>query len=93
MGEEGERAAGGPDLRFDVLQTHVVAGLKIKEDAFQKLITGETRTPFVNFLDTPEATLLLIYNDGKDLTAVSARRRRRGRTTPARPRGCRSICM
>jgi hypothetical protein len=39
MGDEaGGAPKGGKDTRYDELQLHVVPGLKIKEEQFQKLI-------------------------------------------------------
>lgn len=43
-GEGGGGGRGGPNLRFDVLKTHVCDALKVKEEAFQKLVAGEQRS-------------------------------------------------
>ncbi len=41
--EEAKANVGGKDLRFDWIQERVCSCLKVKEDAFQKLLTGEFR--------------------------------------------------
>jgi hypothetical protein len=37
------RGGGGKDIRFDYLRSRVCTALKVREEAFDRLLTGETR--------------------------------------------------
>eukprot|EP00882_Tetradesmus_deserticola_P023224 GHRQ01025269.1.p1 GENE.GHRQ01025269.1~~GHRQ01025269.1.p1 ORF type:complete len:124 (+),score=19.21 GHRQ01025269.1:380-751(+) len=64
---EGQAAQGAKDSRYDWLQERVCSSLKIKEEQFQKLVQGEARAQFSDFLEEADTKRLLVYLDGKDL--------------------------
>lgn len=66
-----EVKTGNKDIRFDFLQERVCSGLKVREEQFQKLLLGETRTPFVQWMEQVEVMLLLLFVDGKELAATT----------------------
>ncbi|GAX83887.1 hypothetical protein CEUSTIGMA_g11312.t1, partial [Chlamydomonas eustigma] len=74
MADDEEKAKAvphGKDTRFEFLTERICSSLKVKDEQVQKLLLGETRTPFVSFLDTPSVMRLLVFVDGKELTATN----------------------
>mmetsp|Transcript_25005 Transcript_25005/g.85566 ORF Transcript_25005/g.85566 Transcript_25005/m.85566 type:complete len:4525 (+) Transcript_25005:136-13710(+) len=68
-GDDGEDK--GPDTRMSWLSSRVCTSLKCKEEKFSKLIaTDEAAAHIVAFLDAPDVTRLVIFDNGKgDLNA------------------------
>eukprot|EP00879_Flechtneria_rotunda_P005416 GHRR01005708.1.p1 GENE.GHRR01005708.1~~GHRR01005708.1.p1 ORF type:complete len:1495 (+),score=578.36 GHRR01005708.1:300-4784(+) len=69
MAEDGKQQQ--KDVRYDWIQERVCSSLKVREDAFQKLLQGDAKAAFVNFLEDGDTKRLLVYLDGKDLGATT----------------------
>jgi hypothetical protein len=66
------QAAGPSDPRLNWLGQRVVSSLKCGDSAWDKLLAGETtRAVVTGFLEDDSARRLLVYADGKELSAVS----------------------
>ncbi|KAF6251999.1 flagellar outer dynein arm heavy chain beta [Scenedesmus sp. NREL 46B-D3] len=64
---EGQAAPAAKDTRYDWIQERVCSSLKVREEQFQKLLQGEAKASFANFLEDADTKRLLVFLDGKDL--------------------------
>ncbi|KAF6247881.1 dynein heavy chain, N-terminal region 1-domain-containing protein, partial [Scenedesmus sp. NREL 46B-D3] len=69
---EGQAAPAAKDTRYDWIQERVCSSLKVREEQFQKLLQGEAKASFANFLEDADTKRLLVFLDGKDLGVVRA---------------------
>ncbi|KAK9808985.1 hypothetical protein WJX72_007373 [[Myrmecia] bisecta] len=71
MGAEDEPSAPkGADIRYNWLGERVCSSLKLKEDSWQRLLASEFRGQVVNFAEDAETARLLVFLDGKELSAT-----------------------
>eukprot|EP00878_Enallax_costatus_P014708 GHUV01015385.1.p1 GENE.GHUV01015385.1~~GHUV01015385.1.p1 ORF type:complete len:890 (+),score=327.73 GHUV01015385.1:1824-4493(+) len=68
MAEAGaKQPSQDKDARYDWIQERVCSSLKVREDAFQKLLQGEAKTTISSFMEDSDVKRLLVYMDSKDL--------------------------
>lgn len=56
---------------MDIISDRVCSSLKVREEAFGKLATGDYKAAFIQFLEDADTMRLLVYLDGKDLVAAN----------------------
>eukprot|EP00891_Asterochloris_glomerata_P002883 jgi/Astpho2/2883/Aster-01037 len=74
MGDEagGGKAPAGPDTRLPWLCDRICSSLRVKDDAWQRVLASEAQADVKAFLEDGETVRLLVSLEGKDL-AVSTK--------------------